>query len=210
MRVFRVDRKDSTVHLTFSIACFQFHYNSESRGCTRLASELGNNSNIRYVNPTRRVRKCARPFATRGILQARAASRVHRRSGKPQYTLIGVVWFVGTTFYSRRSRRGLSICILCHKCENRFVSNATRDSTLARGNMYQTPGNAALGRIPMKSLLPRRQNHVNCSCPECPRHTVTSRFLARDLTNVESIFPRLKTTEDEQICRTCVVCSRTH
>lgn len=83
-------------------------------------------------------RKCARGLLQRAEFCKRAKSRVHRVPGKPQYALIGVVWFVGTTFYSRRSRRGLSICILCHKCENRSESCAPRDSTSARGNMYQT------------------------------------------------------------------------
>lgn len=80
-----------------------------------------------------------------------AASEVRRESAKLQYILIGVAEFVGTTFYSRRSRRGLSICIICHKCENRSEFNAFRDS--ARGNTcISNPGRKYGGRsrTPMK------------------------------------------------------------
>lgn len=92
----------------------------------------------------------------RGILQA------CRESGKLQDTLIGVAGFVGTTFYSRRSRRGLSICILCHKCENRFEFNAFRLFS-PRKYMYVhqiREGNG--GGSPTKSLLPRLDGHENC------------------------------------------------
>jgi len=126
-----------------------------------------------------------------------AASRVQRASpvGETTITLL-LAWSGsrGTAFYSRlnhRRRHRLSICILCHKCENRFESDSFR------GNVYQIRETAAQAvRVDENRELAYRDTrfaHVNYSYVNViPRHREFHSRIRRSIFPLSGLNVRLK------------------